>query len=629
MYHYNFTNDLRTSNLDISIKEAANCIFTNTVPSALVDKSKNNNIMTLKFYFNLNENSVCTKYAINGYVRNVVLNTIKKFQFPNNRTSTDLQNYKQNNQMLAPMREIVKLLFLLTNFTSEDAYLTSEEIRYFIFYNEDIAKRKNYDLLNLVQQIMKYRRDKVLTPSIENVSINTYWKQEERQLREMLKLLIWSDYVTEENGKYKINKTDLSQRDKADIFEITNYNEFWDPNSEIGYNSYMDMAEEEQINEEIKKNSNTLLNEPLQQIFYGAPGTGKSYKVNEVSKKCDAIRTTFHPDSDYSTFVGAYKPIIEPRSRYGLNQKETVRLKDEEGKPLTEEVITYKFVPQAFTKAYLKAWKLMAGARVNGETPKPFYLVIEEINRGNCAQIFGDLFQLLDRGREGFSSYEIVPDSDIQKFLKEDNELGFGEGLLVSDVVNDDGETIATSEEIRNGEKLVLPCNLHIWATMNTSDQSLFPIDSAFKRRWEWKYIKISDAGKDWKIDINGEFYVWWNFIEQINKVISNMTSSADKQLGYFFCKAGKKVNETDAEPTIITAETFVGKVLFYLWNDVFKDYGFDNSELFKYNKIYDGKSVVSDLTFPDFYNDNNEVDVDTVKQFIDNILKWNSDENK
>ncbi len=107
------------------------------------------------------------------------------------------------------------------------------------------------------------------------------------------------------------------------------------------------------------------------------------------------------------------------------------------------------------------------------------------------------------------------------------------------------------------------------------------------------------------------------------------MTSSADKQLGYFFCKADKKVNETDTEPTIITAETFVGKVLFYLWNDVFKDYGFDNSELFKYTKIYDGKSVQADLTFPDFYNDDNEVDVDTVKQFIDNILKWNSHDNK
>lgn len=367
----------------------------------------------------------------------------------------------------------------------------------------------------------------------------------------------------------------------------------------------------------------------LQQIFYGAPGTGKSYKVNQVLKESDSIRTTFHPDSDYSTFVGAYKPIIEPRPRYGLNQKETVSLKDATGNQLMEEVITYKFVPQAFIKAYLKAWKLMAEAKESGESPKLFYLVIEEINRGNCAQIFGDLFQLLDRSRNGFSSYEIVPDSDIQKFLKEDNELGFGKGLQVSDVVNDNGEIIATSDQIRNGEKLVLPPNLHIWATMNTSDQSLFPIDSAFKRRWEWKYIKISDAEKDWKIDINGTYYDWYKFIEQINKVISNMTSSADKQLGYFFCKAGKKVNETDAEPTIITAETFVGKVLFYLWNDVFKDYGFDNSELFKYNKIYDGKSVVSDLTFPDFYNDNNEVDVDTVKQFIDNILKWNSDENK
>lgn len=366
----------------------------------------------------------------------------------------------------------------------------------------------------------------------------------------------------------------------------------------------------------------------LQQIFYGAPGTGKSHKVKEITDKYEGtIRTTFHPDSDYSTFVGAYKPIMETRDKYGLNQKETVRLKDENGKALTEEVITYNFVPQAFIKAYLNAWKLIDEANKSGEMPKPIYLVIEEINRGNCAQIFGDLFQLLDRSRNGFSSYAIVPDSDIQKFIKEDSELGFGKGITVPDVLDDNGKTIVTGEEIRNGNKLVLPCNLYIWGTMNTSDQSLFPIDSAFKRRWAWKYIKISDAGKDWQIDINGTYYDWYKFIEQINKVISNMTSSADKQLGYFFCKAGKE--DTDAEPTIITAETFVGKVLFYLWNDVFKDYGFDNSELFKYNKIYDGKSEVRDLTFPDFYNDNNEVDVDTVKQFVDNILKWNSNENK
>ena len=368
----------------------------------------------------------------------------------------------------------------------------------------------------------------------------------------------------------------------------------------------------------------------LQQIFYGAPGTGKSHKVKEITDLYeDTIRTTFHPDSDYSTFVGAYKPIMGTRDRYGLNQKETVRLKDENGKALKEEVITYNFVPQAFIKAYLKAWKLMDEAKTSGGKPKQIYLVIEEINRGNCAQIFGDLFQLLDRSRNGFSSYAIVPDSDIQKFLKEDCELGFGKGITVSDVLDDNDKIIATSEEIRNGDKLVLPYNLHIWGTMNTSDQSLFPIDSAFKRRWAWKYVKIRDAKKNWTIEADEKSYDWYEFIQSINEVINNMTSSADKQLGYFFCKASKKASETDAEPTIITAETFVGKVLFYLWNDVFKEYGFDNSELFKFTKTDEGKSVQADLTFPDFYDDDNEVDVGIMSQFIDNVLRWKSDDNK
>lgn len=376
--------------------------------------------------------------------------------------------------------------------------------------------------------------------------------------------------------------------------------------------------------------SHPIPNEPLQQIFYGAPGTGKSHKVKEITDLYgDTIRTTFHPDSDYSTFVGAYKPIMGTRDRYGLNQKETVRLKDENGKALKEEVITYNFVPQAFIKAYLNAWKLMDEANKSGEMPKPIYLVIEEINRGNCAQIFGDLFQLLDRSRNGFSSYAIVPDSDIQKFLEEDCELGFGNGLTVPDVLDDNGKIIATSKEIRNGEKLVLPCNLHIWGTMNTSDQSLFPIDSAFKRRWAWKYVKIKDAKKNWTIEADDKSYDWYEFIQSINEVINNMTSSADKQLGYFFCKASKKASETDIEPTIITAETFVGKVLFYLWNDVFKEYGFDNSELFKFTKTDEGKSVQADLTFPDFYNDDNEVNVGIMSQFIDNVLGWKSDENK
>ena len=157
---------------------------------------------------------------------------------------------------------------------------------------------------------------------------------------------------------------------------------------------------------------------------------------------------------------------------------------------------------------------------------------------------------------------------------------------------------------------------------MNTSDQSLFPIDSAFKRRWDWKYIKIADAHKDWKIEANGED--WYGFICQINRIISNMTSSADKQLGYFFCQAN--------EDRKITTETFVSKVIFYLWNDVFKDYGFEDASLFKYKKVdKDGNRLGDDLdlTFPDFYDEDGNVVPDVVAQFIEHVMAWEKDKKK
>ena len=125
-------------------------------------------------------------------------------------------------------------------------------------------------------------------------------------------------------------------------------------------------------------------NRILQQIYYGAPGTGKSHEVKKMTNKDNSIRTTFHPDSDYSTFVGAYKPIVDERPRYGLNQKETVRMMDEDKQPLNEKTITYSFVPQAFIKAYAEAWSRYAKwQQGNGEgQPQPYYLVIEEINPG-------------------------------------------------------------------------------------------------------------------------------------------------------------------------------------------------------------------------------------------------------
>ena len=285
----------------------------------------------------------------------------------------------------------------------------------------------------------------------------------------------------------------------------------------------------------------------LQQIFYGAPGTGKSHEIKEKTAIAEdegrVIRTTFHPDSDYSTFVGAYKPTSIEVPVMTIIGKEQVPVVN--AKP--EKKIVYEFVPQAFLKAYTGAWKNL---------DKPFYLIIEEINRGNCAQIFGDLFQLLDRNKEGFSEYPISPDEDIQKFLLTNGKYGFAE--LTEE------QKAAIPEKIRTGQSFMLPKNLHIWATMNTSDQSLFPIDSAFKRRWDWKYIPIVNGAKDWKIEVNGKRYDWWTFLDKINDKIYSTTKSEDKKLGYFFCKP---------KDNIIDIETFVGKVIFYIWNDVFKDF--------------------------------------------------------
>ena len=368
----------------------------------------------------------------------------------------------------------------------------------------------------------------------------------------------------------------------------------------------------------------------LQQIYYGAPGTGKSKAIKDLTFGEDIIRTTFHPDSDYASFVGTYKPITEEvvlRDCYGKKA-----IDEETGKEVNEERIAYKFIPQAFLEAYVEAWKKLGsktiekGDKSNNrihpallDTPEIFtknkaskkqYLIIEEINRGNCAQIFGDLFQLLDRNEYGFSDYPIVADKDMQKYLEKEFE---GWEITNKDKINQlYGEANMVSL-IMKGERLVLPSNLYIWATMNTSDQSLFPIDSAFKRRWDWKYVPIregrdkeTNAPLNWYINTGDKQYKWWSFISKVNELIGSLTNSEDKKLGYFFCKA------KDGE---IDADLFVSKVIFYLWNDVFKDYGFDDKDF----QDEEGKI----LSFDRFYEDKNgktNVDIAIVELFLGNL---------
>ena len=316
-------------------------------------------------------------------------------------------------------------------------------------------------------------------------------------------------------------------------------------------------------------------------IYYGAPGTGKSHKIKEQLEgvpKENIFRITFHPDSDYSTFVGAYKPTRSERPLYGLFGKETVRLKD--GKDLTEETITYKFIPQAFLNAYMQAYK---------KPEEKVYLIIEEINRGNCAQIFGDLFQLLDRDENGVSEYTIKADADLKAFLVD--EMG------------------KDNDAIKDGE-LCLPSNLYIYATMNTSDQSLFPIDSAFKRRWDWEYEPIKYKNTNWVIDIQNKEYSWVSFQKVVNERIFVATNSEDKMLGDYF------VNPSDGR---ITEKMLLNKILFYLWNDVCKD---GEGDIFKVGDT-------EDVSFSELYGDGGQQKLVDMMSYLDvQLVQEYSDDN-
>ena len=344
-----------------------------------------------------------------------------------------------------------------------------------------------------------------------------------------------------------------------------------------------------------------IIIDPLQRIYYGAPGTGKSNEIklmtgNGTFSKNYTLRTTFHPDSDYSSFVGTYKPIWNG------------------------EKIIYVFRPQSFLRAYIEAWK---------HPEHNVALVIEEINRGNCAQIFGDIFQLLDRERTGLSKYPIEADIDMQNYLK--GEFANIDSIYNEDQIEDIDKYYANHydtafEDIKNGIILTLPKNLSLLATMNTSDQSLFPMDSAFKRRWEWQYMPIVEGviekgvKLNWKIKLDNKYkYIdWWQFLKRINAIISDLTTSEDKQLGYFFCQPNDFVNsnhEADEKEDLITAKYFVDKVIFYLWNDVFKDYAFDA----KCCKSSDDKEVL----FAEFYNeDGKTINVKTLKYFFETLVK-------
>lgn len=373
--------------------------------------------------------------------------------------------------------------------------------------------------------------------------------------------------------KHPDNNADQARKDLAGHTSVDKF--------EYGYSSTLTTMAKMVLGEQLSSADKLLSNEdaktksidqPLQLIYYGAPGTGKSFTIDKATNENNSVRTTFHPDSDYASFVGAYKPTMAPMPVHAFVGTTVHHAKNSENKEAYEKKIVYKYVPQAFLKAYVEAWKRYSAGEDN-----PYYLVIEEINRGNCAQIFGDLFQLLDRNNTGCSSYAISADEDIAQFLREDDK-GFSKlteeqrmSIGGFKLKKDSGVEEEIGPEILNGSKLLLPPNLRIWATMNTSDQSLFPIDSAFKRRWNWEYMPIEYDKEEWYIRIGKTLYLWGDFLEVINPSILEITGSVDKQMGYYFTKPDTL--DCDGKKNIISDKFFVNKVLFYLWSDVLKDY--------------------------------------------------------
>ena len=494
-------------------------------------------------------------------------------------------------------------------------------LNYYPRFNREIsmteAKLYLYGWIKRLIVINPYTRFKATNDNrlVESIVRQLEINPNEHDLKNIIRNIINTDepFVINEIIANAINsysevlsvKSIDKDNEKFEVSLLPNYKEIIKRKYKMNKKDYFDLFSD------IKLTNHQ--DDPKQQIFYGAPGTGKSHEIKEKTKGESVIRTTFHPDSDYSTFVGAYKPTMDDVDAkvipVVLGESGTVFNKNEG--TYKEKRIVYQFVMQAFLKAYLGAWKKYAEA--DGDEVDPQFLIIEEINRGNCAQIFGDLFQLLDRGDNGFSEYPIEADNDLQREIErafiehKDYKLKVGVKInaegAVKDYTSNYGATL--SEDIQSGRVLLLPSNLYIWATMNTSDQSLFPIDSAFKRRWDWKYMPIENAEKGWRIKINGNEYDWYQFLEAINKEVFGLTHSEDKQLGYFFAKA---------KDGIIDAETLVNKVYFYLWTDVFKDYDYESQKAFR--KPNSNEPIV----FKDFFRKGQELDEIMAEQVLINM---------
>ncbi|GCL67147.1 hypothetical protein [Veillonella tobetsuensis] len=630
--HYLFTNDMRDSVLDSKAQEFACMFLNNTVPSANDNKSLNNSANTIGFYLNLINKGNVALVAANGDIRSVVLNFIKTFQYPNPRTKDSFIATVRDGIQLAPMREIIKILFLYNQIFPDKAYLTIDEIRHFVFFNEKIAFCKTLNRVEVINDIETYRASNEL-PSCIVPEDERDWNYESRQLSCFLGIMAWSGFIDiDKDGLVKLvipRQDDLQY--KAALLEVIMFNEYWEYGEiDINYisteafnalrTSYFNYCDQFILRND-KLNAiatSDIPSTPRQRIFFGAPGTGKSYSLNEeakslVSNKSNHIeRVTFHPDYTYANFVGSYKPImkqsdiacldddskkvlsvlnnrtITTQEKYdalyesfkstdgltrlpiilGLYFDDSFETKKEDGTKASnnnsvernhgrairkyvqllseesyKEKIAYEYVPGPFIRLLVKALQ-------NPEAP--YVLIVEEINRANVAAVFGDVFQLLDRNNDGESEYSITTTADMRAYLQ--RELGKDKDVTT----------------------IKIPSNLFIWATMNSADQGVYPMDTAFKRRWTFSYYGLDDEENNlsaaaikprFELGKSNKLISWNSLRKAINDELSTDTYNIneDKLMGPFFLKEEALKDNTSFN------EAFKNKVLMYLFDDVVK----------------------------------------------------------
>lgn len=320
---------------------------------------------------------------------------------------------------------------------------------------------------------------------------------------------------------------------------IIDYIDKYDNRPYLIDDSFVELGESETIDEDLSQPVEVYTVElskfSRNRILFGAPGTGKSYKLNEDREECftddNYERITFHPNYSYAQFVGTYKPTPK---------------KDD------DSIITYKYIPGPFMKVWVRAYRSM-----QNNDGQNYLLIIEEINRANVAAVFGDVFQLLDR-KDGVSEYSIYASEDIKRYLDEE---------FSKDIPGNEWyRSLSSVEKYKHINSIKLPANMYIWSTMNSADQGVFPIDTAFKRRWNFEYIGINESESKNDIDVtlaDGRVINWNVLRHAINEKLGKMHINEDKMIGPFFLSKDDLENNFDS--------AFKNKLLMYLYEDVIK----------------------------------------------------------